>query len=255
MLPRKTCVDSRVTHANIFGTSRGMDAEQDSISVFDHRVRVAQKRRQQMRARLLHSVLAAGNDAPAGNHPSVEAVIAHAGVSKATFYKYFTSVDEAVGTFGAEMVDEMVRSLIVLFDAVPKPPLFCMTTSIHLFLMRSVNEPLWAAFAARTDALGGDSKARKGLELHIRESFDAGLIDYVDHDAAVSLAIGALMEGMRHIAREPGEAHRAFVEGLVVLILKSLGIGDAEARTLVRDSAAFIRRTAPDLLPWWRDPW
>lgn len=232
-----------------------MDAEHDTDAETDHRVRVARKRRQQMRERLLNSVLATSNETPIGNHPSVEAVIEHAGVSKATFYKYFTSVDEAVGTFGAEMVDEMVQSLIVLFDAVPKPPLFCMTTSIQLFLMRSVNEPMWAAFAARTDALGGNSKARHGLELHISESFDEGLIEYGDHDAAVALAIGGLMEGMRHIAREPAHAHRKFVEGLVVLILKSLGIDDVAARTLVRDSGIFIRGAAPDLLPWWRDPW
>lgn len=232
-----------------------MGAKQDALSETDHRVIVARKRREQMRHRLLKSVLAACSETQLGSHPSVEAVLEHAGVSKATFYKYFTSVDEAVGTLGAEMVDEMVRSLILLFGDIPETPLFYMTTSVHLFLMRSVNEPLWADFVARTDALGGDSEARHGLELHIRESFEAGLIAVVDYDAAVALALGALMEGMRHIARQPDRANRDFVEALLVLILRGLGVEDSAARNLVRDSAIFIRGAAPDRLAWWRDPW
>ncbi|WP_180897387.1 TetR/AcrR family transcriptional regulator [Martelella soudanensis] len=233
-----------------------MTVEQDVTSdETDHRVRVARKRRQRMRQRLLSSVLAICNETSIGGRPSVEAVIAHAQVSKATFYKYFTSVDEAIGTLGAEMVAEMVRSLVELLADSSEPPLFQMTTSIQLFLMRSVNEPLWADFVARRDALGGDSDARRGLERHISESFKVGLINIVNYESAVALAIGALMEGMRHIARQPNRAERSFVEGLLTQILRGLGVEDAAARDLVRDSAIFIRGAAPDRLQWWSDPW
>ncbi|MCB1389432.1 MAG: TetR/AcrR family transcriptional regulator [Rhodobacteraceae bacterium] len=232
-----------------------MTAGPDPEDETDHRVRVARMRRERMRDRLLQSVLAICSATPAGSRPSIESVIAHADVSKATFYKYFASVDEAVGTLGAEMVDEMVANLITLLGDKPDEPLVAMSTSIHLFLMRSVTEPLWADFVARSDALGGDSEARHGLEMHIGDSFRAGLVRIVNYEAAVALAIGALMEGMRHIARHPERPNRPFVEGLLAQILIGLGVETPAARRLVDESAAFIRAAAPERLTWWRDPW
>lgn len=205
----------------------------------DHRVRVARQRRERMRRRLLDSVLATCSTTSSGGPPSVETVIADADVSKATFYKYFTSVDEAVGVLGAEMAEEMVESMKAIL-AGQQSPLFQMTTAIQLFLMRSAREPLWARFVARRDALWADGEVRRGLTMHISSARDARLLEFSDLDAAITLAVGTLIEGMREAADNPGRPGGEFSAEVVLLILKALGVREEAARDLVRETAAFI---------------
>jgi hypothetical protein len=38
------------------------------------------------------------------------------------------------------------------------------------------------------------------------------------------------------------------------MILLGLGVQETEAKKIVKDRAAFIRKRAPKRLPWWRDP-
>ncbi len=186
--------------------------------------------------------------------PAVEAILDHASVSKATFYKYFASVDEAVGALGSDMVEDMVKSLIAILGDAP-PPLFAMTTSVQLFLLRGVLEPQWASFVARGDALGGDTEARRGLTRHLRQAADQGQIDFEDYDAAIALALGSLIEGMHRFSTTSGQDRRQGIECLVVMILMGLGLPRDTARAATKDSADFIYDTALARLPWWRDPW
>ncbi len=220
----------------------------------DHRVRVAQERRERMRKRLLDAVMTLYGARPHDGPPPVDDVIVHAEVSRATFYKYFTSVDAAINELGAELADEMVNSLIQIYSG-SEPPFFRMVAATHLFLLRSVTDKVWAAFVSHTDILASDTAVLRGITGHLEASRKAGLVTFSDPHAAATLAIGTLLEAMRQIVRAKKRPPRSYVEEVVMMILRGLGVDRDPAARIVSDSAVFIRGAAPDRLPWWRDPW
>ena len=219
----------------------------------DHRIRVAKIRRERMVARLLQAVMQCYGDHVVNGPPTVEEVIDVAKVSRATFYKYFNSVDEAIEQRAIELVDEMIDSLKDLVDAKMRP-ILQFTVSVHLFLLRSVLDPTWAAFVARSDLLRTDGILINGLDFHLANAIDDSDLFFADQEAARILAIGTLRETIRSISRDE-RSRRGLVDEITKMILVGLGAERAVADQLVRDATIFIRGAAPDRLPWWRDPW
>jgi AcrR family transcriptional regulator len=218
----------------------------------DHRVRVARARRDRMNERLLAAVLECYAASPQ-QPPTVDDVIRQAGVSRATFYKYFNSVEQAAGILGGELGQEMVEGLITLFDG-PETPLFRVSTVVLLFMMRAVIDPVWGRFISRTDYLTQDTPPLIGMTALLASARDAEVLEFKEVDAAATLTVGAMMEAIRRMART-GKRNRAYVEELAALVLRALGLGLDEARETVRERTIFIRGLAPDRLAWWRDPW
>lgn len=219
----------------------------------DHRVRVAKMRRERMTARLLQAVMECYAQHVLGGPPTVEEVIARATVSRATFYKYFNSVDEAIELRASELVDEMIESLKGLVTPQMKPVML-FTVSVHLFLLRSVLDPIWGAFVAHSNLIGADGVLFQGMTTHLAASLADGEMEYSDDEAARILAIGTMRESIRSIVLDDSP-RRNFVDEVTRMILVGLGISGDVARSLVSEATIFIRGAAPDRLLWWRDPW
>lgn len=218
----------------------------------DHRVRVARERRRRMRARLQQAILACCTGRVEFRLPAVEEVCRSAGISRATFYTYFDSVQDAVDTLGQAFLDEMVDNLEVLFDG--DSGIERITMGLQLFLMRSATDPAWASFVSRVIQVNPDAGFRRRVVADLNSAIDAGDIRVIDVDAAVSLSIGAMFEAIRHI-HKTGDRRREYVENLTAMIIRALGVSDDTAAELVRKKAIHLRGMAPDFLDWWRDPW
>lgn len=184
--------------------------------------------------------------------PSVDEVCREADVSRATFYKYFDSVQTAVDLLGQLLLDEMVDDTATIFEGTS--PLERITTGVQLFLMRSATDPAWAAFVARVVQLSPDTVFARSVATDIDDASRAGEISIPNPDSAISLALGATFEAIRHV-HETGDRRRDYVESLTVMILRALGVVEDRARALVRERSIHIRGLAPDYLDWWRDPW
>ncbi len=219
----------------------------------DHRVRVAKIRRERMTERLLQATMECYADHVLAGPPSVDEVIVRADVSRATFYKYFVSVDEAIERRASDLVDEMIESLKHLVGD-QKRPVMLFTISVHLFLMRSVLDRTWAAFVAHSDMLRAEGALFNGITRHLAEASANGEVRFDDAVAARTLAIGAMREAIRSNARS-ADIRREFVDGMMSMILIGLGVEREEASALVTEATIFIRGAAPDRLGWWRDPW
>ena len=219
----------------------------------DHRVRVARARRDRMNQRLLNAVLECYASSPRRTPPTVDDVIQKAKVSRATFYKYFSSVEEASGILGRDLGMDMVRGLITLFEG-PEDPLFRVSTVILVFLMRAVIDPVWARFISHTDYLTQDTEPLIGVTAHLARARDDGLLQFSNVDPAATLAVGSMMEAIKRMART-GQRTRQYVEDVAALIMRGLGMNMDDARNVVRERTIFIRGLAPDRLGWWRDPW
>ncbi|QIG78617.1 TetR/AcrR family transcriptional regulator [Stakelama tenebrarum] len=219
----------------------------------DHRVRVAKMRRERMVARLLQAVMECYAEHVLTGPPTVDEVIRRADVSRATFYKYFNSVDEAIEQRASELVDEMVESLKDLVNDRMKPILL-FTVSVHLFLLRSVLDKTWGAFVARSDLLRSDGVLFQGMTSHLAAALEAHEVRFSDAEAARMLAIGTMREAIRAIS-QTDSPRRPFVDQVMAMILIGLGIECDVAAALVNEATIFIRGAAPDRLTWWRDPW
>ena len=219
----------------------------------DHRIRVAKQRRERMVARLLQSVMECYALHVLSGPPTVEEVVARADVSRATFYKYFNSVEEAIEQRASKLVDEMIASLEGIVDQQVRP-ILQVTLAQHLFLLRSVLDPTWAAFVARSDLLRQNGVLFQGITRHLTASLEKSEVTFVNADAARNLAIGAMREAIRTIAQTSSPS-RDFVDEVTTMILVGLGVQREAARSLVTEATIFIRGAAPDRLSWWRDPW
>lgn len=219
----------------------------------DHRTRVARERRERMATRLLDAVFACYAEHVQAGPPTVDELIGRAEVSRATFYKYFVSVEDAVEERGKLLVFEMVHNLHGMAD--PKfSALYLLTMSVYLFLLRGVLDRTWAAFISRGDLLKARGELFDGLTLHLSEAKVAEAIRFRDLDAARSLVVGPMQEVLKTIVRE-GKHDRCYLEEVMEMILASLGADRATAAEAVRDVTIYIRGAAPDRLEWWRDPW
>ena len=215
----------------------------------DHRVRVARERRARMRTRLLATVLATYKGDQTRGPAALDEVLACAGVSKATFYKYFPSIEAAVIELGERLADEMAVAIVSNYADVIRPP-ERLAIGFQLFLTRSALDPRWANFVTHGAYLSPDH----ALVLEVRQDFERG-IETGDYElesvcAAVALTIGAMVEGMRHIAQSPSP--RAYAETLTAMTLRAVGVPASQARATAANASARLRAGAAELFPWWK---
>ncbi|WP_206244658.1 TetR/AcrR family transcriptional regulator [Novosphingobium terrae] len=219
----------------------------------DHRVRVARQRRSRTRTRLLEAVLATCAARLNQDLPTVDDVIAEADVSRATFYKYFNSVEEAIRVYGHMLMEEMFRSLVTLFTP-QDDELSRIVTAIQLFLMRSVIDPQWGAFLSRTAHLARETILVDRIVDYVETARGKGVLNVQAPLPASSMIIGTVLEAVRHISRTNLRS-RTYVDGITAMLLHGLGVEQAVAEDLIRSRTIYIRGLAPDRLSWWSDPW
>lgn len=230
-----------------------MTEETDFELVEDHRVRVARQRRSRMQTRILDAVMVTVAARLKEDLPTVDDVIAEADISRATFYKYFNSVEEAIGVYGHNLMEEMFSSLSAMFTD-RDDELIRMTTAIQLFLMRSVIDQQWGAFLSRTAHLARETELVERVSLYLSGAREKELVSFGNPQAAASVVIGSVLEAVRHVSRTDLRS-REYVEEVTSIILLGVGLDRSDADELIRDRAIYIRGLAPDRLVWWRDPW
>ena len=223
------------------------------IAPNDQRVRVGRERREKMQKRLLNAVMSSYAIHKSPFSFGIDDVVQEAGVSRATFYLYFESLQAAVDRLGQELVDEMNRdmeSLIARNDDL----LSRMATGVQVFLLRSVTDPVWGAFVSRTQYFATDGTLIELVTSDLQKARALNIVEFTDVEAAVSLFVGATMEAVRRLVSSDKRS-RAYVEELAVMILRGIGVEPRKAANLSHDRAMYIRGLAPDCIPWWKDPW
>ena len=217
------------------------------------RVRVARERRDRMRLRLRRAVVATCAAQMREDLPTVEDVIVEAKVSRATFYKYFNSVEEVVGVVGHILLEDIMKDLRELCSE-KDGPISRLTMMIELFTFRSLIDKPWAAFVFRTAHMARETLLQEFVADELNAARDAGLIKFNNLPSAASLLIGSIMEAIWYISKTE-DPSRGYCEELFALILRGLGIREDTIATIVQDRAIYIRGSAPDKFSWWRDPW
>lgn len=217
--------------------------------VEDHRVRVARERRESMRARLLSAVLAVYPGEHADGRMVIDDVVNHADVARSTFYKYFVSLNQAVGELGLKLADETAVTNAAIYDAIEDPVLRS-TTAFLLCLHRARIDPRWGAFVAHMRFPQPDHILTRGVAANFAAGIESGAFRVKRVDAAINMVIDVLIGGIRRVAEQDGDAD--YIEALCVMALIASGVPERTATRQVALSMEILRREGHKL-PWWRE--
>jgi AcrR family transcriptional regulator len=214
-------------------------AKRKAIKPRDHRVDVAERKRTKMRALLVDATLRVHADIQ-GRMPVIADVVAEAGVSRGSFYKYFTSLDEAVGAVGHDLSDQMTTEILPVYDVLDEP-WQRFAVGFRLFLVRALLDRQWAGFVTRMEAWSHDSLVAKYLSKDLRDGRRCGQFSFSDLDCATDLLMGASAGGIQALRRGVSDAN-SYIDAAVHLGLTSLGCSDERCVEGVRFSSQHLRR-------------
>ncbi len=212
---------------------------------------VGLRKREKMRKRLLSAVMFCYAQSKGHESPSIDSVVRHAEVSRATFYLHFVSMEDAFNALSVQLADDL-RAVERLFDR--SDPLERLAIGIQMFLLHGVVDRVWASFVSATNYLSRDSFLLGAIDSLLLEGKQAKLLQFSEVKAARSVLLGSQSEAMRLLDDE-NRANRAFLEELTVMILCGLRADYERSKRAVQETAIYIRGYAPDCVPWWRDPW
>jgi AcrR family transcriptional regulator len=227
---------------------KGSHSEPISLTE-DHRSRVGRQKRERTRALLLHSVLSVCSARNVQNPAVIDDVVKHAQVSRGTFYTYFDSLEEATAELGLEMAEEMVTSIMSVYDVLTDPVMRT-ATAFQMFLLRSTMDRQWAKFICRIGLLNADNFAFSELNKDIALGIETG--DYVIESvrAAADVLMGAKIEAIRRIIISKNDP--AYIRAVAGLVLRSLGVSASKADKSVFKAYTRLAIEAPSKISWWR---
>jgi AcrR family transcriptional regulator len=195
----------------------------------NHRTRVAARRREKTRARLLESALLVF--AHKGPHAVIEDVIAQAGMARGSFYNYFRTNEELLDAVAGEINDELLRVIDPVVRGYPDPAerIAC---GARLVLHTVERFPLIGTFMARLPfPTANDSLLALGfLERDVGLGIAAGRFRGVSLRVAATVVLGVMLGAAYATARAPMDA--GFLDGNVRAVLRALGLTDEEAARL-----------------------
>lgn len=196
----------------------------------DHRPRVAAKRRQRMRQRLVEAAMLVLAE-KGGGAGAIDEVAAVAHVSRGTFYNYFRTSDELVAAIGEQLSNELVQRIESRVAAVTDP-VERISQGLRLYLDTARTYTHFARFLCMT-GLGGISRDNLILEYvprHLAEAMESARLPQMAIDVAMDLIAGSAMAAVFRLAYDaPPVSH---VDALVGRTLAGLGVPLAEALAL-----------------------
>jgi AcrR family transcriptional regulator len=204
----------------------------------DHRVIVAENKRTKMRARLLEATTHVFAERTQ-RQPVIEDVVRLASVSRGTFYKYFTSLDEALVETGKHLSDQFTVEILPVYDVLTEP-WQRFAVGFRLFLTRAMLDHAWAAFVTRMDVWPRDSLVARYMSADLALGKDRKQFMFDDLNAATALLMGAtagMIEALRRGVQDP----TSYIDAAVRMALRSLSCSATLSDKGVRFSRDYLK--------------
>jgi len=190
--------------------------------VTDHRVRIAAIRREEMQGRLLLSALALASEKSI-HEISVEEIIDHAGVSRGTFYKYFSAVPPLFAVLAKKISNEMMGAFDSFIPNIPDAAVrISISTRIGMRLL--VNTPLLGKLMLQIQWPNPDPEINgfKSIERDIKLGISQGRFNKMPQAMGVSLVVGSMMGGVSAMLLKPPA--KGYEDQVTHHILLGLGV-------------------------------
>jgi AcrR family transcriptional regulator len=198
----------------------------------DHRTRVGLARREKTRSQIMKTAIAVFAKKGA-DLPVVDDFIAAAGVSRGTFYNYFSTSAELLAALTGEMSDEALGAidpLVLGFD----DPAIRMCVGTRLYFQIACRYPLWGRFLTR---IGSNHAVRgKLLDVYLSRDIGQGIAAGrfpVDSALVVrDMILGSIFFGIETVLTEAGAGSARHIDEMMYLVLRGLGLDGEEARRI-----------------------
>ena len=203
-----------------------------------------------MRARLVTAIMELWPRTQSGIGVVIDDVVTAAAVSRGSFYKHFSSLEEALDTIGRDLADEMTIGIMPVYDGL-SDPVHRTAAGFQLFQWRATFDPVWARFVSRTDHLFRDSELLANVMVDLQNGREGGFYRFKSVELAASFVIGATIGGISRIVTGRTGAHEIF--DLTKMALQGLGVDDETAGKAITSTHAHLVRCAPGRLGWWHE--
>jgi AcrR family transcriptional regulator len=198
--------------------------------VTDHRVRVAAIRREEMKDRLLLSVIVLASEKSI-HEISIEEIIEHAGVSRGTFYKYFNTVPQLFAVLAKKISNEFIIAFDNMIPNIPDAAVrVAVSTRIVIRLLVSV--PLLGKLTLQIQwpHPDPDINGLKSVERDIKLGISQGCFNKMPPAMGVSLVIGSMIGAVSTMLQKPPA--KGYEDQVTYHILLGLGLTTESAATL-----------------------
>ncbi|WP_460416023.1 TetR/AcrR family transcriptional regulator [Pseudomonas sp. microsymbiont 2] len=204
----------------------------------DHRVVLAEKKRALMQARLLDAAMAVFAEAASGA-PVIDDVIRRAEVSRGTFYRYFTSLDEVLVALGQRLSDQMTTDILALYDVLEEP-WQRISVGFRVFLVRAMLDRQWAGFVIRVDAWTHRALVARYITQDLERGRAAGYLAFDRTDAATHLLMGASAHCIQAILHGVEDVN-AYMDACVRMAMSSVGLAPKRCQLGVDFSLRYVQ--------------
>jgi AcrR family transcriptional regulator len=167
-------------------------------------------------------------------------IATEAGVSSGSFYNYFRTRDEVIEAAGGVLAKRFFGAIAQSYAAV-EDPAERVSIGTRRFMREAMSDPVWGAAVLRVwgSAPATSRTVSEAMVSDLRAGKRAGVFRFGSERAAVDLMQGTTLAAMRSVLE--GRAGNRYPEEVARLILRGLGVGDAEA-------GAIVKRSLPPLL-------
>ncbi|MGE0329199.1 MAG: TetR/AcrR family transcriptional regulator [Ramlibacter sp.] len=203
----------------------------------DHRSIMAEKKRSEMRARILRAALEVCA-ADLRELPTIEAVADKAGISRGTFYNYFESVEAALAALGQD-----ITRLALLegerFRCVFKEKWKSTSVVLRVVLTRALLDRPWASFVLRTRAWRDDPLLGAIVLQDLAEGRQTGEYAIQNDQVALDFLRG-LLESCVTALHQGVDDPDAYITAAIHMWLQALGCSAALCTEGARMSKQFL---------------
>ncbi len=165
------------------------------LNVQDHRVRVAAARREEMRNCLLFSAMSLASDKSI-HDIDVEEIIAHAQVSRGTFYKYYSSVSRLFEDLAEQLAQELAEAIKDI-NIPSADKAVHLASSARLIMRLLVDVPVLGKLLIQLPWLNPNPKQDlfQTLRRDIEQGIKEGIFEKLPAAIGLNLLIGSMVGG------------------------------------------------------------
>lgn len=168
-----------------------------------------------------------------GRIANVDVVVAQAGVTRATFYNHYTSLEELLRSLSRHMTHDFNAQVIDYIGSISSPPEQS-AIFIKAHLQKAYSAPRWGWGMVNLSLYGPifGYESNRLTESNIQRGIDSGDYTCTSVSAGCDVATGALFAAMTRILKEGNS--KGYIPEVVRGILLSWGVAHERARALAR---------------------
>lgn len=198
----------------------------------NHRSRVGLEKKQKMKNHLMVSAIDLYGQTPVDQSLLIDDYVKHAGVSRGTFYNYFTSTNELLTEIAMHMSDEVLDIIEPIISQLDHP-LERIMLATKLYLRSAIRFPIWGQLITSVGpkfTIRGRNISQY-LARDLKKAHDLNLITIRDYRVSRDIFLGSAYYSLETILMETVDQN--YFNLVIETIFVNLGLSQDEVQRLM----------------------